>query len=83
MGVDPNQFICEEDNCCKWVTEDVGIECGRSIVLVDVTGSPFAEDPVKLFVWDLGLFVSVASLVVFVVVWTLLFSAVDPVEFSV
>jgi hypothetical protein len=50
MGVNPNQFICEEYDCCEWVTEDVEMECSQSVVAVNVTGSPFAEGPVKFFV---------------------------------
>jgi hypothetical protein len=83
MGVDSNQFICEELNCCKWVTEGVGVKCQHSVVAMDVAICPFAEGPVKFFMWDLGLLVLAALLVTFVMVWTMFLGAVDPMEVSV
>jgi hypothetical protein len=82
LGVDPNQFMYEEYDCCEWVTEDVGIGCCL-IVAVCVAGCSFAEDPAKIFVWDLVLFVLSALLVVFVMIWAMFSETVNPMKFSV
>ena len=82
-GVDSNQLICEELNCCEWVTEDVGVEFGGSVVTVDVAICPFAEGPVKLLVWNLILLVPSALSAVFVMVRAMFFGTIDPMEFGV
>jgi hypothetical protein len=61
----------------------MGMKCSRSVVAVGVTGSPFAEGPVKFLVWDLSLFVSSVLLAVFVVVWAMFFGTIDPIKFGV
>jgi hypothetical protein len=82
MGVDSDQFICEELNCCEWVTEDEGIEFGESVVAVDVAICPLAEGPVKFLMWDLFLFVSSVLFAVLVVAWAVFLGTIDPMEFG-
>jgi hypothetical protein len=64
------------------VTEDVGVEFGGSVVVVDVAICPLAEGPVKFLVGDLFLFVSSVFLVVLVVIWAVFLGTIDPMEFG-